>query len=214
VLNAAASAAEQPTGTNAFTRSWLRPNFRAITDPNPAPICADGPSRPNAMPLASDAEQQKNFPNTVRNEMRPSFTKSANLVCGIPLPRASGKYRHKRYPVPREPSVGTRMRCQPAPPGGYMRAARRPVRRIKATITRPTSAPIKRLRTTLSSFSFCRSLSSTLFNLESRAGLGLGFICSTAIRTNGRPFRNCDPLSKTIILTHSQHAAWEFRKPN
>ena len=51
------------------------------------------------MPLASDAEQQTNFPITVRNEMRPSLTKSANLACGMPLPRASGKYRHNRYPV-------------------------------------------------------------------------------------------------------------------
>jgi hypothetical protein len=43
------------------------------------------------MPLASEAEQQKNFPTTVRNRIRPSSMKSANLVCGIPLPRANGK---------------------------------------------------------------------------------------------------------------------------
>ena len=32
----------------------------------PAPTCTDGPSRPSAMPLASDAEQHPNLPSTVR----------------------------------------------------------------------------------------------------------------------------------------------------
>ena len=62
-----------------------------MTEARPAPTCTEGPSRPSAMPLASDAEQQKNLPSTVRNEMRPSSMNSANLVCGIPLPRAKGK---------------------------------------------------------------------------------------------------------------------------
>jgi hypothetical protein len=43
------------------------------------------------MPLARDAEQQKNLPSTVRMTMRPSLMNSANFVCGIPLPRAKGK---------------------------------------------------------------------------------------------------------------------------
>ena len=91
VLNAAASAAAQPAGTSAFTCFGLSPRFRAITEASPAPTCTDGPSRPSAIPLASEAEQQKNFPSTVRNRIRPSLMKSANLVCGIPLPRANGK---------------------------------------------------------------------------------------------------------------------------
>ena len=91
MLKAAASAAAQPTGTSALTCSVLSPRRRAITEARPAPICTDGPSRPSAMPLASDAEQQKNLPTTVRNEMRPSRMNSAALVCGMPLPRAKGK---------------------------------------------------------------------------------------------------------------------------
>ena len=47
VLNAAASAAEQPTGTSAFTRSGAEaePSARSPR-PVPAPMCTDGPSRP------------------------------------------------------------------------------------------------------------------------------------------------------------------------
>jgi hypothetical protein len=145
VLNAAASAAAQPTGTSAFVCFALSPRLRAITDAIPAPICTEGPSRPNAIPLASDSEQQKNFPMTVRSEILPSLMNNANFVCGIPLPRANGKYRHRRYPVTSAPAVGTRMRRHPAPPGGYIRTASRPVRRINATT--PTKAPIKILRT-------------------------------------------------------------------
>jgi hypothetical protein len=43
------------------------------------------------MPDASETEQQKNFPTTVRKLMKPSRRNSAALVCGIPLPRALGK---------------------------------------------------------------------------------------------------------------------------
>lgn len=63
-------------------------------------------------------------------------------------------------PVLSEPSTGTRIRRQPDPPAGYIRAASRPVRRINATTTRPTSAPITKLRTSESRSSLCRSLSS------------------------------------------------------
>ena len=72
VLNAAASAAAPPTGTSHRTCSLLSPSRRAITEARPAPICTEGPSRPSAMPLASDTEQQRNLPTTVRNEIRPS----------------------------------------------------------------------------------------------------------------------------------------------
>ena len=40
---------------------------------------------------ASETEQQKNFPTTVRKLMKPSRRNNAALVCGIPLPRALGK---------------------------------------------------------------------------------------------------------------------------
>ena len=91
VLNAAASAAEQPTGTSAFTCFATQSQIARDHRSDPAPICTDGPSRPSAMPLASEAEQQKNLPTTVRSVMRPSLMNSANLVCGMPLPRAKGK---------------------------------------------------------------------------------------------------------------------------
>ena len=80
VLKAAANAAEHPTGTSDFTRSTLSPRRRASTEATPAPMCTDGPSRPSAMPLASDIEQQTNFPTTVRNVIKPSARKSANFV--------------------------------------------------------------------------------------------------------------------------------------
>ena len=91
VLNAAASAAEHPTGTSAFTPSGPSPNRRPSTEAIPAPICTDGPSRPSAIPLASDVAQHTNFPITVLSEIYPLLMNSANLVCGMPLPRAFGK---------------------------------------------------------------------------------------------------------------------------
>jgi hypothetical protein len=73
-----------------------RPSRRPSTDAIPAPTWTDGPSRPNAMPLASDAEQHPNFPTTVRGLMKPSRRNRATLVCGIPLPRALLKKRDSR----------------------------------------------------------------------------------------------------------------------
>ena len=115
VLNAAASAADAPTGTSQRTCAVLSPSRRAITDAMPEPMCTDGPSRPSAMPLASDVEQQTNLPTTVRSEMRPSWMKIAARVCGMPLPRASGKNRNSRTPVTSAPSVGTTIRRHAAP---------------------------------------------------------------------------------------------------
>ena len=91
VLNAAAIAAAAPTGIRAFTFSGRNPMRRPRTDAIPAPTCTAGPSRPRGIPLASVADVQKNFPSTVRRLMRPSRANSAALVCGTPLPRASGK---------------------------------------------------------------------------------------------------------------------------
>ena len=72
VLKAAERAAAPPTGTRDFTCVLLNPSLRAITDAIPAPMYTEGPSRPSAIPLASDVEQQTNFPMTERREMRPS----------------------------------------------------------------------------------------------------------------------------------------------
>jgi hypothetical protein len=91
VLNAAASAAEAPTGSSAFTLLVLSPNLRPSTEAMPAETCTDGPSRPSAMPLASEIADMLNLPITVRMAMKPSRTNSAVLVCGMPLPRAFGK---------------------------------------------------------------------------------------------------------------------------
>lgn len=71
---------------------------------------------------------------------------NANLVCGMPLPRAWGKYRNRRYPVARAPPVGIKTRRHGELPAGYMRAASLPVRRINATTTKPTITPRIRLR--------------------------------------------------------------------
>ncbi len=150
VLNAAARAADAPTGMSHRTCALLNPRRRPITEAMPDPMCTDGPSRPRAMPLASDVAQQTNLPTTVRREIWPSWMKMAARVCGMPLPRASGKYRKRRNPVTSEPSVGTRMRRHPAPPAGYMCAASRPVSRTNATTIRPTSAPMTMLSTSAS----------------------------------------------------------------
>ena len=63
VLNAAASAADAPTGMSQRTCAVLSPSRRAITDAIPAPMCTDGPSRPSAMPLASDVAAADEFPD-------------------------------------------------------------------------------------------------------------------------------------------------------
>ena len=83
----------------------------------PAPTCTDGPSRPSAMPLASETEHRPNFPSTVRKLMYPSRRNSAALVCGMPLPRAFGKYRASRKPVPSAPGD----RNDQTPPGRAVR---------------------------------------------------------------------------------------------
>ena len=57
VLNAAASAADAPIGTSAFTLLVLKPSLRPSTEAMPADTCTDGPSRPSAMPLASEMER-------------------------------------------------------------------------------------------------------------------------------------------------------------
>jgi hypothetical protein len=89
-----------------------------MTEEMPAPTCTDGPSRPRAIPLASEPQQRKNLATTVRIEMNPSSITSADLVCGMPLPRAPGKWRKRNQPVMRAPSVGAAMRRQPAEPAG------------------------------------------------------------------------------------------------
>ena len=91
VLKAVASAAAQPAGTSAFTLAALRPKRRPITEAIPAPIWTEGPSRPSAIPLASEIAQHTNLPITVRREIYPFRMNSANFACGIPLPRAFGK---------------------------------------------------------------------------------------------------------------------------
>ena len=60
--------------------------------------------RPRGIPLASVADVQKNFPNTVPAEIIPPRAHKAAFVCGTPLPRASGKNRYKRYPTDSEPT--------------------------------------------------------------------------------------------------------------
>ena len=88
VLKAAASAAAAPMGISAFTLLGLNPSHRPSEDAMPAPTCTDGPSRPNAIPLASEIDERPKRPSTVRNKMTPFWRKSAASVCGIPLPRA------------------------------------------------------------------------------------------------------------------------------
>ena len=140
-----------PTGTNSRIRLGGRPRRRPRTDAIPAPTCTDGPSRPSAMPLASDAEQQPNFPSTVRKLMKPSRRNSAALVCGMPLPRALGKNRGEKITGDQRAQGRNQ---HPAPRGasraGYMLAASRPVSRMKATTTSPTSTPMSKLRATVS----------------------------------------------------------------
>ena len=77
---------------NAFTFFLLNPKRRPSTEAMPAPICTEGPSRPSAMPLAKRHRTAKEF-SEYRPQVRcsPSVMKIANFVCGIPLPRASGK---------------------------------------------------------------------------------------------------------------------------
>src|SRR5581483_1537481 len=91
VLNAAASAADAPIGTRSLMRAGLNPNRRPRTDAIPAPTCTDGPSRPRAIPLASESDEHPNYPSTVRKRISPPWINSAVLVCGMPLPRALGK---------------------------------------------------------------------------------------------------------------------------
>ena len=85
--------------------------------------------------------------------MRPSRAYNAAFVCGTPLPRASGKNRNSRYPIPNEPIAGIRTRRHAAPPAGYNRAPNRSVSRMNATTTNPTIAPMTnvKIRNTCSS---------------------------------------------------------------
>lgn len=80
VLKAAARAAEAPIGTRVRVFSGLSPNWRPMAEAIPAPIWTDGPSRPRAMPLASEIEEQMNLPMTVRSRITPECRKRAALV--------------------------------------------------------------------------------------------------------------------------------------
>ena len=91
VLKAAAIAAEAPAGMRALTFSGVSPNRRPNTEAMPPPTWTAGPSRPSGIPLARVTEVQKNLPRTVPRVITPSRANSAALVCGTPLPRASGK---------------------------------------------------------------------------------------------------------------------------
>ncbi len=51
-----------------------------MTDAMPEPMCTDGPSRPSAIPLASEVAQHTNLPTTVCSVMRPSWMKIAARV--------------------------------------------------------------------------------------------------------------------------------------
>jgi anti-anti-sigma factor len=81
------------------TFAELSPKYRPSIEAMPPPTCTEGPSRPRGMPLARVVAVQKNFPNTVSAVIRPSRAYRAALVCGTPLPRASGKYRKSRSTV-------------------------------------------------------------------------------------------------------------------
>ena len=116
-----------------------------MTEAIPAPTWTDGPSRPSAIPVARDTEQSPNFPKTVRRLIRPSRRNSAAFVCGIPLPRAFGKYLNSSGPVTSAPSTGSTRRLQGAPPAGYIRAPRFSVNTMNATTTKPTTAPMIRV---------------------------------------------------------------------
>src|ERR1700759_5019702 len=142
VLNAAATAAAAPTGISAFTFSGLNPNVLPSSDETPAPTCTDGPSRPSGIPLASVTDVQKNFPNTVPSEITPPRAYNAAFVCGTPLPRASGKYLKRRYPIASDPNTGAKNRCHSGLPTGYTRCATCSVNQMNATTVSPTSAPI------------------------------------------------------------------------
>jgi len=72
--------------------------------------------------------------------------KIANLVWGMPLPRAFGNQRESMNPLTSDPAIGISTRRHAALPAGYMRAASRPVSRMNATTTNPTTTPMTRLR--------------------------------------------------------------------
>ncbi len=71
VLNAAESAAAEPTGTRFFTLVGDSRNQRPMTEASPAPICTDGPSRPMEWPAAMVSAPVRNFPMGVRARMTP-----------------------------------------------------------------------------------------------------------------------------------------------
>jgi len=148
VLNAAAIAAAAPTGINCRSLAGPRPSFLPKTDAIPAPICTDGPSRPSAIPEARDADETKNLPRIVLREMRPPCNSMALRVCGMPLPRASGKYFERSHPDASAPIVGTISLRQAAPPAGYIREPSRSVKRMNATTASPVRTPIITARTT------------------------------------------------------------------
>jgi hypothetical protein len=65
------------------------------SDPDPSPT--DEPAREYlANSLTATGICYALSGEMVRNVMIPSFTTRANLVCGMPLPRAKGKYRASR----------------------------------------------------------------------------------------------------------------------
>ena len=90
------------------------------------------------MPLPSEIDEQMNFPAMVRKLINPFRRTRATLVCGIPLPLASGKKRNSSQPPTSEPIKGLRNRA--APPVVSRIFPSRSVVATKATTTNPTMA--------------------------------------------------------------------------
>ena len=92
-LNAVASPAAAPAATRTRRSARLRRVTVATMTAADAPICTDGPSRPNAIPLLMASSPPTYFTGSNRNRSgrtRPSATASTR---GIPLPSACGSTR-------------------------------------------------------------------------------------------------------------------------
>ena len=96
-----------PTDTAMRPSSGERSSARASIEPNPALICAVGPSRPPEPPEPIVTAEATIFTTTARSLIPRGLWWTASMAASVPWPSASGAHVKTMKPDIRPPSTTT-----------------------------------------------------------------------------------------------------------
>jgi hypothetical protein len=110
-----------PTDTATRPSSGDRSRVRASSEPNPAEICAVGPSLPPEPPDPMVTADATIFTMTARARIMRGLRCTASMAASVPWPSASGASRNTRMPEISPPAptmIGISHQCAkwPVPP--------------------------------------------------------------------------------------------------